>query len=489
MRKSIDVEAVTTTLVNAQRAKLWRNKVEDLIKSVVVASTEYKSGYQQQLKEELEFAKANIELLSEEDYKWLLEQEKSPTIESKKSKKSLSIDSPEFKKALAEAPFVCKTHCESEEEDNLPDSPENHPAYIPSSKHTEIMDEFNKLPPYDSLASSTVKGAINKSDQPIVAIDSPKLLWVVQVTNGKDSWYKSTKSFKDNCVTSSINDANLYYTKADAEFYAKFMKAHNKGTSKWPSPVKVTVKEVVYTENASRTVELVKPVDSTVKKVRKPKKVYLIQDKKTKQYVTYVDHHNLELTKYISEARLYTSMGTADSDCKYLSRYKDTNCKAQLEVVEMPDDEKFVLWSNGSLEFFVRIDSTGIRTTKNIDEATRYVSYKSASTAVKRTDKELPYRFSISTVKNVKPLVVPVEKPVKKVKEPKVKEEWVLYTKDSTGTPYYYHGEISIPTYQSSMKLEMAVKFPSYARAVNARFELVKAGFIALDVANVEDCK
>jgi len=39
------------------------------------------------------------------------------------------------------------------------------------------------------------------------------------------------------------------------------------------------------------------------------------------------------------------------------------------------------------------------------------------------------------------------------------------------------------------MKLEMAVKFPSYARAVNARFELVKAGFIALDVANVEDCK
>jgi len=451
MRKSIDVESLFNSLTKERRAKNWKTRLcdwLDFLSSSAYGSESY-NKYEAAVASELEFAKANIELLSEEDYKWLLEQEKSPTIESKKSKKSLSIDSPEFKKALAEAPFVCKTHCESEEEDNLPDSPENHPAYIPSSKHTEIMDEFNKLPPYDSLASSTVKGPINKSKLSIAATESQKKFWVIQITKGKKVWYKTSGSFKDGYVSPSIDDASLYYTKADAEFYVKFIKPGN-NIYKLPFPVKVTVKKVVYTENASRTVELVKPVDSTVKKARKSKKVYLIQDKKTKQYVTKVDHSNfteVDLDKDISEARLYTSMGTADSDCKYLSRYKDTNCKAQLEVVEMPDDEKFVLWSNGSLEFFVRIDSTGIRTTKNIDEATRYVSYKSASTAVRRTDKELPYRFSISTVKNVKPLVVPVEKPVKKVKEPKVKEEWVLYINGARGVPWYYNGEINVPSY------------------------------------------
>ena len=461
MRKSIDVEAVTTTLVNAQRAKLWRNKVEDLIKSVVVASTEYKSGYQQQLKEELEFAKANIELLSEDDYKWLLEQEKSPVAESNNG----VIPS-----------FNCKICC-----DGHFSASDVQGKTIKSD--VEVIAEFKKLIPGFTAAADKLKVG------DAVATESQKKFWVVQITKGKKVWYKTSGSFKDGYVSPSIDDASLYYTKADAAYFATFIKPGNTRIYNLPFPVKVTVKKVVYTENASRTVELVKPVDSTVKKVRKSKKVYLIQDKKTKQYVTYVDHHNLELTKYISEARLYTSMNNAIADCKYLSRYKDTNCKAQLEVVEMPDDEKFVLWSNGSLEFFVRIDSTGIRTTKNIDEATRYVSYKSASTAVKKTDKELPYRFSISTVKNVKPLVVPVEKPVKKVKEPKVKEEWVLYINGARGVPWYYNGEISIPTYQSSMKLEMAVKFPSYARAVNARFELVKAGFIALDVANVEDCK
>jgi hypothetical protein len=284
MRKSINVETVTSAIINKERARMWSTKVTELVQNYV-ASTTFKTEYGKQLKEELEFANANLELLSENDYNWLLEQQKSPTVDSTESKRSLSIDSPEFKEALASAPFVCKTHCDSEE-------------------------------------------------LPIVK----------------------------------------------------------------------------------------KPVDSTVKKVRKPKKVYLIQDKKTKQYVSKVDHSNfteVDLDKSLSEARLYTSMGNADSDCKYLSRY--------LEVVEMSDDEKFVLWSNGSNEFFVQVDSTGIRTTKNLDEATKYVSYKSASQAVKKTDEELPYRFSISTVKNVKPLVVPVEKPVikkkAKVRKPKIKEE------------------------------------------------------------------
>jgi len=484
MRKSINVETVTSTLVNTYRAKLWRGKVEELVKSVAVASTDYVNGYQQKLKGEIEFANANLELLSENDYNWLLEQEKSPTIESKKSKKSLSIDSPEFKKALAEAPFVCKTH----DNEDLRDSPDTDPPYTVSEEYSKIMGEFNKLASSFTAASNTVKDAISKSvPENTVISESQKKLWVIQMSKGKQIWYKSNNP--NSRVTTSIADAELHFTKNNAKYIAGYVCASNKAIYDLPWPVKVTVKEVLCTESSSRTIELVKPVDSTVKKARKPKKVYLIQDKKTKQYVTYVDHHNLELTKYISEARLYTSMNNAIADCKYLSRYKDTNCKAQLEVVEMPDDEKFVLWSNGSNEFFVQVDSTGIRTTKNLDEATKYVSYKSASQAVKKTDEEFPYRFSISAVKNVKSLVLPVEKPVKKVKEPKVKEEWVLYTKDSTGTPYYYHGEISIPTYQSSMKLEMAVKFPSYARAVNARFELVKAGFIALDVANVEDCK
>jgi hypothetical protein len=384
MRKSINVETVTSAIINKERARMWGTKVTELVQNYV-ASTTFKADWCKKLKEELEFANANLELLSENDYNWLLEQQKSPTgiielppkthgvretynkadteimdkfksvLDKRATKKSMDIDSPEFKKALAEAPFVCKTHCDSD--------------------------------------------------------------------------------------------------------------------------VNFTV--------------VSKTTDSTVKKVRKPKKVYLIQDKKTKQYVTYVDHHNLELTKYISETRLYTSMGNADSDCKYLSRYKDTNCKVQLEVVEMPDDEKFVLLdqARNNKEYFVRIGSTGVEITKNIDEAARYVSYKSASTAVKKTDKELPYRFSIAPVKNVKPLVLPVEKPVKKVKEPKVKEEWVLYINGARGVPWYYNGEISIPTYQSSMMLEMAKKFSSYGAATKAKCKLIKAGFITLDVANVEDCK
>ena len=350
MRKSINVETVTSTLVNTYRAKLWRGKVEELVKSVAVASTDYVNGYQQKLKGEIEFANANLDLLSENDYNWLLEQQKSPTVDSTESKRSLSIDSPEFKKALAEAPFVCKIHCDSEE-------------------------------------------------LPIVK----------------------------------------------------------------------------------------KPVDSTVKKVRKSKKVYLIQDKKTKQYVTKVDHSNfteVDLDKSLSEARLYVNKKLAEDDSAYLSRYKDTNCKAQLEVVEMPDDEKFVLWSSGSLEFFVRIDSTGIRTTKNIDEATRYVSYKSASTAVKRTDKELPYRFSISEVKNVKPLVPPAEKPVKKVKEPKVKEEWVLYQTTPTSTFYYQSAMLG---WSLVPKLENATKFPSYSAAAKANFKLAKTDILGLEVGESKD--
>ena len=459
MRKSIDVETVTSTLVNTYRAKLWRGKVEELVKSVAVASTDYVNNYQQKLKGEIEFANANLELLSENDYNWLLEQQKPPTVDSTND---------------VTPSFNCKICC-----DGHFSTSDVQGKTIKSD--VEVIAEFKKLLPGFTAAADKLK--IGDA----VATESPKLLWVVQVANGKDVWYKSTKAFKDNCVTSSINDANLYYTKADAEFYAKFMKAHNKGTSKRRSPVKVTVKEVVYTENASRTVELVKPVDSTVKKVRKPKKVYLIQDKKTKQYVTKVDHSNfteVDLDKDISEARLYTSMGNADSDCKYLSRYKDTNCKVQLEVVEMPDDEKFVLWSNGSLEFFVRIDSTGIKTTKNIDEAIRYVSYKSAFIVVKKIDKELPYRFSISTVKNVKPLVLPVEKPVKKVKEPKIKEEWVLYQVVGTH-PYYYIA----PTNKVTPLLRNATSYPSYAKAANANYNLIKAGEKSFIVEERKNCE
>ena len=377
MRKSINVETVFGTLTKEVLAKGWKDRVSNCIAWLTTAAnSENRLKFSTQLKEELEFAKANIEFLSEDDYKWLLEQEKSPVAESNngvipsfncklccdghfsasdvqgKLKEELTIDSPEFKEALAEAPFVCKTHCDSEE-------------------------------------------------LPIVK----------------------------------------------------------------------------------------KPVDSTVKKVRKPKKVYLIQDKKTKQYVSKVDHSNfteVDLDKSLSEARLYTSMGNADSDCKYLSRYKDTNCKVQLEVVEMSDDEKFVLWSNGSLEFFVRIDSTGIRTTKNIDEATRYVSYKSASTAVKKTDKELPYRFSISTVKNVKPLGLPVEKPVKKVKEPKVKEEWVLYDV-TTGKNLYYRGDSVISSWYLTDKLEEAKKFPTYSSAVKVNYKLVNLGYANFSLSESKD--
>lgn len=370
--------------------------------------------------------------------------------------------------------------------------------------------------------------------------ESQSTRWIVQITKGKDVYYRTLRTA--NRMSPSIYDAKCYVSESAAKQAVNSVAIENRlltlstvNNGNIAESCVVDVKEVLCTESSSRTIEIVnkprksmdidgpefkealasapfvckihcdseeeppvvkKLVDNTVKKVRKARKVYLIQDKNTKQYVTKVDHNNfteVELNKDISEARLYTSMNNAIADCKYLSRYKDTNCKAQLEVVEMLDDEKFVLWSNGCNEFFVRIDSTGIRTTKNLDEATRYVSYKSASTAVKKTDKELPYRFSISMVKNVKPPILPVEKPVTKAqvraRKPKVKEEWVLCANGTNDVPWYYNGEISIPTGHLTNNLEDAKRFSSYSAATKARDKLIKAGFVALDVANVEDCK
>lgn len=449
MRKSINVETVTSAIINKERARMWGTKVTELVQNYV-ASTTFKADWCKKLKEEIEFAKANIELLSEEDYKWLLGYTSGLTL--------VSTD-------------------------------------------TEVMDK-----PKSNNGESS---------------ESQSTRWIVQITIGKDIYYRTLKT--KNRMSPSIYDAKCYVSENAAKQAIVSVVAEN--ASNPAMSCVLDVKEVLCTETSSRTIQIVKkpkksmdidspefkkalasapfvckthcdseeppvvkkPVDSTVKKVRKSKKVYLIQDKKTKQYVTKVDHSNfteVDLDKDISEARLYTSMGNADSDCKYLSRYKDTNCKVQLEVVEMPDDEKFVLWSNGSLEFFVRIDSTGIRTTKNIDEATRYVSYKSASTAVKKTDKELPYRFSISTVKNVKPLVLPVEKPVKKVKEPKVKEEWVLYQVVGTH-PYYYIA----PTNKVTPLLRNATSYPSYAKAANANYNLIKAGEKSFIVEERKNCE
>lgn len=483
MRKSINVETVTSALVNTYRAKLWRGKVEELVKSVAVASTDYVNGYQQKLKGEIEFANANLELLSEEDYKWLLEQQKSST-------------------DIIELPP--KTHGVRE-------------TYNKSD--TEIMDKFKSV--LDKCATKNVDKSKSSNSE---FSESQSTRWIVQITIGKDIYYRTLRT--KNRMSPSIYDAKCYVSENAAKQAIVSVVAENASDSAmyfWA----IAAKEVLCTETSSRTIEIVKkpkksmdidspefkkalasapfvckthcdseelpivkkPVDSTVKKVRKPKKVYLIQDKKTKQYVTKVDHSNfteVDLDKDISEARLYTSMGNADSDCKYLSRYKDKNCKAQLEVVEMPDDEKFVLWSNGPLEFFVRIDSTGIRTTKNIDEATRYVSYKSASTAVKKTDKELPYRFSFSTVKNVKPLVVPVEKPVKKVKEPKIKEEWVLYDV-TTGKNLYYRGDSVTSSWYLTDKLEEAKKFPTYSSAVKVNYKLVNLGYANFSLSESKD--
>lgn len=461
MRKSINVETVFGTLTKEVLATGWKARVGDwlsYLSNSAFGSEQWKK-YEAAIRGEIEFANANLDLLSENDYKWLLEQQKSPTVNPTND---------------VTPSFNCKICCDGHFSASAVQG-----KTIKSD--VEVIAEFKKLIPGFTAAADKLKVG------DAVATESQKKLWVVQITKGKKVWYKTSGSFKDGYVSPSIDDASLYYTKADAAYFATFIKPGNTRIYNLPFPVKVMLKEVVYTENASRTVELVKPVDSTVKKVRKPKKVYLIQDKKTKQYVTKVDHSNfteVDLDKDISEARLYTSMGNADSDCKYLSRYKDTNCKVQLEVVEMPDDEKFVLWSNGSLEFFVRIDSTGIRTTKNIDEAARYVSYKSASTAVKKTDKELPYRFSIAPVKNVKPLVLPVEKPVKKVKEPKVKEEWVLYQVVGTH-PYYYIA----PTNKVTPLLRNATSYPSYAKAANANYNLIKAGEKSFIVEERKNCK
>lgn len=466
MRKSINVETVTSAIINKERARMWSTKVTELVQNYV-ANTTFKTEYGKQLKEELEFANANLELLSENDYNWLLEQQKSPTIDSTNDTTTTS--------------FNCKICCDGHFSASAVQGKT-------AKSDVEVIAEFKKLIPGFTAAAD--KSKVGDA----VATESQSTRWIVQITIGKDIYYRTLKT--KNRMSPSIYDAKCYVSENAAKQAANSATIENRlltlatvNSGNIAESCVLDVKEVLCTETSSRTIEIVKkPVNSTVKKVRKPKKVYLIQDKKTKQYVTKVDHSNfteVDLDRDISEARLYTSMGNADSDCKYLSRYKDTNCKVQLEVVEMPDDEKFVLWSNGSLEFFVRIDSTGIKTTKNIDEATRYVSYKSASTAVKKTDKELPYRFSFSTVKNVKPLVVPVEKPVKKVKEPKVKEEWVLYKATPTSTFYYQSAMLG---WSLVPKLEDATKFSSYS-AAKAKCKLAKTDILGLEVGESKDCK
>jgi hypothetical protein len=394
-----------------KRAKLWRNKVEDLIKSVVVASTEYKNGYQQKLKEELEFAKANIELLSEDDYKWILEQKKSPAVESKKSKKSLSIDSLEFKEALANAPFVCKTHDNSD---------------------TEVMDKFKKAATKFTDTTKALTDVISKPKLGnAMSSESRSTRWLVQIIKGKDTYYRTLRTA--NRMSPSILDAKCYVSENAAKQAANSVAIENRlltlstvNSGNIAESCVVEVKEVLCTESSSRTIELVKPV---------------------------------------------------------------------VEAIEIPDDEKFVLWSNGSNEFFVQIDSTGIRTTKNLDEATKFLSYKSASQAVKKTDEEFPYRFSISAVKNVKSLVLPVEKPVTKAqvraRKPKVKEEWVLYTSGLT-TPFQYYHLPSPGLWDTTTKLGNAKKFSSYSAASKVRHKLIQDGFPGFEVGeskDFEDCK
>ena len=405
MRKSIDVEGIFSTIANEKLAKSWKVRIDHCLEWLAMApNSTNKLMSITQLKEELEFAKANIELLSEEDYKWLLEQEKSPTIESKKSKKSLTIDSPEFKEALANAPFVCKTHDNSD---------------------TEVMDKFKKVATKFTATTKALTDAISKPKVGNKEVsESRSTRWLVQIIKGKDIYYRTLRTA--NRMSPSILDAKCYVSENAAKQAIVSVVAENADNEAmyfW----KIEAKEVLCTESSSRTIELVNSV---------------------------------------------------------------------VEAVEIPDDEKFVLWSNGSNEFFVQIDSTGVRTTKNLDEATKYVSYKSASQAVKKTDKEFPYRFSISTVKNVKPFVLPVEKPVTKAqvraRKPKIKEEWVLYINEFIGgKPVYYSrsAEIKIPNYKSTYNLEDAMRFPSYGAATKAKCKLIKAGFITLEVANVEDCK
>jgi hypothetical protein len=231
MRKSINVESLFNSITKAKLAKGWKARFcdwLDFLSSSAIGSESW-NKYESAIARELEFAKANIEFLSEEDYKWLLEQEKSPTIESKKSKKSLNIDSPEFKEALANAPFVCKTHDNSD---------------------TEVMDKFKKAATKFTATTKALTDAISKPKLTISSTESQKRFWVVQITKGKKVWYKTSSSFTDGYVPSSINDAALYYEKADAEYYAKFIKPSNKDLYKLPFPVKVTVKEVLCTESS-----------------------------------------------------------------------------------------------------------------------------------------------------------------------------------------------------------------------------------------------
>ena len=202
MRKSINVETVFGTLTKEVLAKGWKARIGDwlsYLSNSAFGSEQWKM-YETAIKADIEFAKANIELLSEEDYKWLLGYTSGLTL--------VSTD-------------------------------------------TEVMGK-----PKSSNGESS---------------ESQSTRWIVQITKGKKVWYKTSGSFKDGYVSPSIDDASLYYTKADAAYFATFIKPGNTRIYNLPFPVKVTLKEVVYTENASRTVELVKPVDSTVKKVRKPK--------------------------------------------------------------------------------------------------------------------------------------------------------------------------------------------------------------------------
>lgn len=180
MRKSINVETVFGTLTKEVLAKGWKTRVDNYLEWLQVSiDREQQVRSTIGLRDEIEFAKANIELLSEKDYNWLLEQEKSPTIEPKKSKRSLSIDSPEFKKALAEAPFVCKTHCDSEE-----------------------------LPIVKKPADSTVK----KVRKPKV-----KEEWVLyDVTTGKNLYYRGDSILSSWYLTDKLEEAKKFPTYSSA---------------------------------------------------------------------------------------------------------------------------------------------------------------------------------------------------------------------------------------------------------------------------------
>ena len=251
MRKSINVETVFGTLTKEVLAKGWKARIGDwlsFLSSSAFGSEQWKM-YETAIKADIEFAKANIELLSEEDYKWLLGYTSGLTLVSTDTVDSTNDVTPSFN---------CKICC-----DGHFSASDVQGKTIKSD--VEVIAAFKKLIPGFTAAAAKLKVG------DAVATESQKKLWVVQITKGKKVWYKTSGSFKDGYVSPSIDDASLYYTKADAAYFATFIKPGNTRIYNLPFPVKVMLKEVVYTENASRTVELVKPVDSTVKKVRKPK--------------------------------------------------------------------------------------------------------------------------------------------------------------------------------------------------------------------------